>query len=319
MATSFNPDVKRSRPRTDAAAPWADEPAIRRILCPIDFSDFSRGTAAHAAALARVFDAELHALFVFPTALRAGLTAGGLDKVDPGVRSVVAQDLVHLFAPARAAGVPVEICLRSGDPVTEILDAASHGPADLIVMGTHGRSGVKRWALGTVADHVLRDAPCPVVTCAPDGEPAGQPGGSRFTGILCALDLSESSPTTLQYALLLARSMAVPLTLLHVVTTGSGAAFALPHAQRVSEARERIQQMVAGQSAVPVETVIVSGTPFREILRIAEQQNGGLVVIGNRGRHAPGRVLFGSTADQVARGADCPVLTVPPVDDRTSV
>jgi nucleotide-binding universal stress UspA family protein len=123
---------------------------------------------------------------------------------------------------------------------------------------------------------------------------------------------------TLQYALLLARSTAVPLTLLHVVTPGNGAALALPHAQRVSEARERIQQMVAGQSAVAVETVIASGTPFREILRIAEQQNGGLVVVGNRGRHAPGRVLFGSTADQVARGAGCPVLTVPPADPRTS-
>ena len=309
MATSLKPDLPRAR-RHSAGTPRVDTLQVRRILCPIDFSDFSRGTAGQAAALARAFNAELQALFVFPLALQGGSGAAGVDAVDPGVRSTVAQDLVHLFGPARMSGVPVEVSLRAGDPVAEILAAADDGPADLIVMGSHGRSGVKRWALGTVADHVLRDAPCPVVTCVPSGVgPAAV--GTDGPGILCAVDLSDSSPATIEYALALAGALAVPLTVLHVVPAGGEVACGLAYAKRVADARERLQQMLPEQTSVHVEMAIVTGTPYREILRIADDQHARLVVVGNRGRHTPGRTLFGSTADHVARGAACPVLTVP--------
>ena len=310
MATSLKPDVPLAR-RRSAGTPGVDMLQVRRILCPIDFSDFSRGTVGQAAALARAFNAELQALFVFPRALQ-GDPGAGVHAVDPGVRSAVAQDLVHLFGSARTSGVPVEVTLRAGDPVAEILAAAHEAPADLIVMGSHGRSGVKRWALGTVADRVLRDAPCAVVTCVPSGAgPAAV--GTDGPGILCAVDLSDSSPATLEYALALAGTLAVPLTVLHVVAAGGEVVCGLAYAKRVADARERLQQMLPNQTAVHIEMAIVTGTPYREILRIADEQHARLVVVGNRGRHMPGRTLFGSTADHVARGAACPVLTVPPV------
>ena len=313
--------VSRARPRAGSAT-HADELHVRRILCTIDFSDFSHGTVAHAVALARVFNAELRALFVFPLALspKAGVSsATGLDGIDPGVRSVVAQDLTELFRPAGTAGVRVEVCLKAGDPVAEILKAAHEVPADLIVMGTHGRSGVKRWVLGSVADQVLRDAPCPVLTCSPPGHERTASGAKSTAPILCAVDLSDSSRQTLEYALLLARKTAAPLTLLHAVASaGEAVPYGTVEASRVAEARKRLHELVPEEAQARIETVVVTGTPYREILRTADEQNVGLIVVGNRGRHAPGRTLFGSTADHVARGAQCSVLTIPPVAHRTS-
>jgi nucleotide-binding universal stress UspA family protein len=305
------PSAPLTRYKAGPAA-TVDELQVRRILCPIDFSDFSRRTAAQAVALARAFHAELHALFVFPVAREGGSAAGRLEAVDAAVRSVVADDLGDLFRPAQTAGVPLHVSLRAGDPAAEIMAAAQETPADLVVMGTHGRSGVKRWALGSVADRVLRQAPCPVVTCLPDDEPMGS-GVERTARILCAVDLSDSSRGTLDYATLLASATASPLTVLHVVTPGgTGAPYGLAEAYRVEEARKRLREMMPEQARGPVEPLVLTGTPYREILRTGVELKAAFIVVGNRGRHAPGRTLFGSTADQVARGAECPVLTVPP-------
>lgn len=308
--------VSRAHPCAGSAA-HGDELHVRRILCAIDFSDFSRGTVTHAVALARVFNAELRALFVFPVAVspKPGVSLpAGLDGIDPGVRSVVAHDLTEVFRLARAAGNHVQVCLTAGDPVAEILKAAHELPADVIVMGTHGRSGVKRWVLGSVADQVLRDAPCPVLTCSPPGDERTASGAKRTATILCAVDLSASSPGTVEYALLLARQMAAPLTLLHVVApAGEAIPYGMAGASRVAEARKRLHELVPEEARTRIETVVVTGTPYREILRTADEQKAGLIVVGNRGRHVPGRALFGSTADHVARGAACTVLTIPPV------
>jgi nucleotide-binding universal stress UspA family protein len=287
----------------------APAPPIRRVLCPIDFSDFSRAAALEAIELARACGAEITALFVFPIpSAWMGTASVAFAEPDSAVKSVVAQDLAFLFAPAREAGVRVVSQIETGEPARLILEAAEKMRADVIVMGTHGRSGFERWVLGSTTDKVLRKAPCPVFTVSrpAEGPTAGTPA---LHGILCAIDLSESSGRTVSYALSLGRSTGAPVALLHVL---EGAIAMRGRTLLEAEARERLREVVeaAGGLSGPVEQIVVAGKAYREILRVAEERHSALVVMGVHGRTPAGGSFFGSTADHVVRQALVPVLTV---------
>lgn len=277
---------------------------IRRILCPIDFSEFSRRAVEHALDIARVYHADVTTLFVFPLEPSGPDDGSGTRVVAPdeGARATVAQDLVAFVEPARARGIRVHLRQRAGDAAEEILAEARSMEADLIVMGTHGRSGFRRWVLGSVADQVLREAPCPVITVSQASW--ARHGARDFERILCAADLSPLSADTLQYAFALARTLGASVSVLHALE-GSGSA---PARQR---ARELLYEAVAEAAQEwPVAPSVVTGRPPVEILRRAADQDVALIVMGTHGSDAVDRMLFGSTLDQVVREASCPVLTV---------
>lgn len=149
--------------------------AIRRILVPIDFSDCSRDALRYATDLGKRLRAAVHVLHVYqePAYLTADLMLaasprGRSQSVLDYVRDGAQGDLDSFLRQAAKEGVDwVQGRLERGDPYREILRVAEEGPYDLIVMGTHGRRGVSRWILGSVAERVLRHAPCPVVTVPP--------------------------------------------------------------------------------------------------------------------------------------------------------
>src|SRR5688500_17795398 len=174
---------------------------IRRILCPVDFSDYSRRALDHAIAIARWYGSTVTALHVVSPAPAAGYGPGP-GTFPPMVLTAVHR--AHLLAETRAfveaegaPGVGTEAVVREGQTAAEIVDQATGMNADLLVIGTHGRSGFERLLLGSVAEKVLRKARCPVLTVPgrlPDAVPAG-PG--LFKRILCAVDFSESSMNAL--------------------------------------------------------------------------------------------------------------------------
>jgi nucleotide-binding universal stress UspA family protein len=186
-------------------------------------------------------------------------------------------------------------------------------------MGTHGRRGFRRLLLGSVTETVLREAPCPVLTVPPAAH-AGTTEIVTFKRILCPVDFSPSALQALGFALDLARQADGLVTLLHVVEwlaeeePRSLASFNVPEYRRhmVADAKERLRQLVAGESRtwVDIDDVIVLGRAYREILAAAEAKPADLIVMGAQGKGGVGRVLFGSTTQQVVRGAACPVLTV---------
>ena len=122
------------------------------------------------------------------------------------------------FAAAESApGVPMEAVVREGSTAAEILDQAASMKADLLVIGTHGRSGFERLLLGSVTERLLRKASCPVMTVPrrlPDAVPAGP---VLYKQILCPVDFSESSLQALRYAISMAQEADGHLTVLHVV------------------------------------------------------------------------------------------------------
>ena len=193
---------------------------IRRILCPVDFSDFSRRALDHAVAIAQWYEATVTALHVFSPAPVAAFGPGPV-AFEPIVLTAVNCDQLladtKAFAETESApSVTVEAVVREGYAAAAILEQAASMKADLLVIGTHGRSGFERLALGSVAEKVLRKANCPVLT-VPNRLPDVPAGPVLYKRILCPIDFSDSSLHALKYAMSMAQEADGQLTVLHVV------------------------------------------------------------------------------------------------------
>lgn len=296
---------------------------IHRILCPTDFSEFSARALAHAVALGRSFDARVTALHVMPY-LMPSATGALPDFPIPMVttealRAEAAGELSKFVEPARGERVPIDLRLLEGDPSRVIASEAADLAADLIVMGTHGRSGFEHLLLGSVTEKVLRRAPCPVLTVSHEGELAHAP--VLFRRILCAADLGASGSPTIELAVSLAEENQADLTLLHVLEglpEGSAHLYlAVPGIGPLRQdlEREALQQLrakvpAAARDWCEVKERVTAGQAGREILRIADEEQADLIVLGTHGHGALGTLVFGSTCNQVVRAAKCPVLTV---------
>jgi nucleotide-binding universal stress UspA family protein len=141
---------------------------IRGVLYASDLSPESRPAFAAAVSIAKSLDARLtivHVLVpVAPTVPEQYLDAVTLDQLDKRVRQWSARQLDKLTGSAKRAGVRATALLRDGNPADQILRARRSTRAGLIVVGTHGRRGLPKFFLGSVAERVVRMAPCPVVT-----------------------------------------------------------------------------------------------------------------------------------------------------------
>jgi nucleotide-binding universal stress UspA family protein len=295
---------------------------VRQILCPVDFSPFARRALDHALVLARWYEAELTVLHVSPLmptlfGLEPGLGPATLAPFD---RETLGRELLAFAGETVNATPRPQLIVRPGAAAATILAYAVENETDLIVLGTHGRTGFERFILGSVAEKVVRMARCPVLT-VPRGAPEAQARPS-FGRILCALDFSPASDQAVQYALSLAQEAKSCLTMLHVVEWlpdepfAKHAGFDVDHFRKslLQDARARAEALVPEDALAwcEVDTRIVCGKPYEEIVRIAHNDLADLVVLGVHGHGPVDRMLFGSTSQQVVRLARCPVLTVRP-------
>jgi nucleotide-binding universal stress UspA family protein len=302
---------------------------IRRILCPVDYSEFSRRALDHAVTIAKWYNATITVFHVssFVPVVAYG-PAGPIPApimLTPDNRARIL-DALRQFAEAEGgSSVPLECDVAEGNAATEILAKSEAMSSDLLVLGTHGLSGFDRFMLGSVTEKVLRKATCPVLSVpsrAPDVVPIPS---ALFHRILCAIDFSDCSMHALTYAASLAQETDARLTVLNVVEQPFSPAsdrdegpMGLPHALREyitsveAECREALAKAVpeSVRAYCRVETLVGEGKPYREILRVANEQKSDLIVMGVRGRGAADLLLFGSTVQHVVRQAVCPVLTL---------
>jgi nucleotide-binding universal stress UspA family protein len=145
--------------------------ALRRILVPHDFSETSAAAVTFAVALAKSFGAKLDFLYVGDRD-QAGLESDSPIDADYGVAEPVRSRLSAVLSPEQRAAVRPEYHTRAGNAATEIVRFAGDHEIDLIVMGTHGRGFVGHIVMGSVAEKVVRTAPCPVLTVRTPGEAA---------------------------------------------------------------------------------------------------------------------------------------------------
>ncbi len=163
---------------------------FRHILCPVDFSPPSLAALAAADEFARFFFARLTVLHVLaptpPAVPLEGTVVGSVAANDPDVeRRRHAAAEIELAETARdhvAEEVDLHLDIRHGDPAEEILAAVRDLGADLVVLATHGRTGLKRLLFGSVAEAVVRRAPCPVVTIRAQEAAAVQGGDAAAAG-----------------------------------------------------------------------------------------------------------------------------------------
>jgi nucleotide-binding universal stress UspA family protein len=292
--------------------------SFRNVLCPVDFSAFSRRALAYAVTLARRYEGRVTLLNVVPELPSALLfpLSGDRPSLDAFDREGLWEELRDFGAPA-GEQVPMDAVVVEGDAARQIVEHARRTRADVVVMGTHGRSGFERWVLGSVTEKVLRKLECPVLTVPPSstGPDAEE---SAFRRILCAVDFSAPSVQAVEQALSLAEQAKARLSLLHVVDW-------LPRpdargGRRLDEYRAYVERdgLRRLRALVPAAArdwcepgeAVVFGNPWREVLRRAAEEQADLVVMGVHGRGALDLLLFGSTTHHVVRESTCPVLTM---------
>jgi len=270
---------------------------VRRIVFPTDFSACAEHAFSHAAWFAAATGAELHALHVrFPD------FEEGPDVEDED------------FLPGAA---PEDVLLRQ---VSVTADSAQDGivryarehDADLVVMGTHGRTGIKRLVLGSVAEAVVRLAPCPVLT-VPEHAPPG-----AVARVLVPVDFSSFAHPALSHAKALAALYGASLDVLHVVQEATvPVAYGLEPVvlatpELMAQAQEALSDLVRRTPgpAVPTGSHAVGGYAATEIVRFAEEHEAGLIVMSTHGATGLEHFLLGSVTEKVIRRAPCPVFTV---------
>jgi nucleotide-binding universal stress UspA family protein len=302
---------------------------IQRILCPVDFSDFSRRALDHAVAIAKSYESTITLLHVCPIVPVAAYAPGSgvlpSSALTPEDRETLLATMKRFAESEAGANVLIEFDIADGSTAEVILATAEAMPAGLLVMGTHGRSGFERLMLGSVTEKVLRRAACPVLT-VPRGVADVVPAPPvLFKRIICAIDFSDSSMQALNYAMSLAQEADANLTVVHVIELPPDVSLeahetvlagprslqeyiALAEEDRRARLKDAIPDSV--RAFCTVDTVLATGKPYREILRIAEEQKADLLVVGIHGRGVIDRLLFGSTTQHLVRQAMCPVLTL---------
>ena len=291
--------------------------AFQKILVAADFSEGSRESFRVACALAREGETRVVVLYVAepmyvaaePAYFGEQTAQFSIVERDPAYYGALRDRLREAYAPDHP--LVVDYGTRVGAAAEEILRAAGELEADLIVLGTHGRTGLRRLLAGSVTEAVLRRAPCPVLALR-SGNRAREAGGIRV--ILHPTDFSDRSADALRVARTLARDHGARLLLLHVASneiTAEGMIIVPMDPAVYREALDQMRGRLDGPDLkFPVEPVVREGDPAAEILRAAGELSCDLIVMGTHGRTGLGRLLMGSVAEAVQRRAPCPILTI---------
>jgi nucleotide-binding universal stress UspA family protein len=284
-----------------------------QILVPTDFSPPSDAALSYARLLARTFDASLYLLHVTGAHMRSPRTAmNSRNRVPPALREL--RD--RLTADDRPPDVAI-LAVEAADPAGQIVRTARSMDASLIVMGTHGRGGIARVLMGSVAEKVVRTAPCPVFTT----NAALRAPARGVRRILAPTDFSAASDAALDCARRLAAGFGASMHLLHVlpdVSASDGAGSELfvteaPEARsmRLIDARDRLQHRITADDRATLRATseVIFGSPAQIIVDYAADNQFDLIVMGTHGRTGMAHLLIGSVAERVVRTAGCPVLT----------
>lgn len=296
---------------------------IRRILLPTDYSACAEGAFTHAAYLADRYGADLHVLHV--TEPDGSLMDACFDDLRITPEDIAAD--LKLPLPERddrPADEPVALIEHEEtgpDPAPVILRYIDEQDIDLVVMGTHGRRGLRRMMVGSVTEEVLRLSPCPVFTVR---RPQDASSAWVVDHVLAAVDLSERSLFAARHAAELAATYEAKLTLALVVDAVMMPTSVVPYDDVFAIDFEGIQRQAEKdladlahqlQDEVPalrghVEIRVEVGHPVRDLVEMIETTGVDLLVLGSHGRTGVERFLMGSVAEQLVRLAPCPVFTL---------
>jgi nucleotide-binding universal stress UspA family protein len=280
---------------------------LENIVFATDFSPAAATALFWAAEQARHFHAALHVVNAVEPA-NYSLPPDTWHMANQG-RDLETKKL-RAFLQASFSDIKSEVQIWEGTVSQVLASAIDRDHADLVVLGTHGRTGVGKFLLGSLAEEILRNAPCPVLTIGPHAQTDQQ---SQLNEVLYATDFSPASLSGARYVIAFAEGYNAKLTLLHVVEPRK--VDELVHESDLIASSERLLRDLVPRGALREEPrcEVRQGAPADEILGLAQQVHAGLIVLGARrpsGVSAPASHLPIATVHKVIAHAPCPVLTV---------
>jgi nucleotide-binding universal stress UspA family protein len=288
---------------------------LKHILVATDFSESSLPALKQAAAIARLHASDLLLVHVVPPTPNSYAAMVPIAWDDEAMREQAQRAMEELSGHDTLAGVEHSTLIESGYLEPNLKHLIAQREISLVVIGTHGRSGLRKLIMGSVAEEIFRTtASCPVLTVGPEVKSSMLSHG-RFRSIVYATDFSSGSLSALPYALGFATESQAKLVLLHTIEAGSVSAIYL-HERITQESRRRLAELVPPNVELPTppELLVANGYPVEEILRTADENNADLIVLGvhkasglaaRTSAHLPWTIANG-----VVGHANCPVLTV---------
>lgn len=292
---------------------------INRILVATDFSECARRAIEYGVCVARAWHAHVDLLYVLEV-LRALEFDGPI--ADPMLemrRKEAARLLEDRATRVKQEGLDVDWHLREGIPSEQIGQGAIEQRTDLVVVGTHGRTGLDHIMLGSTAERVIKQAPCPVLTVrvAPIHGEKVVDAPPCIRHLLVPIDFSSPSLDALEYAIQFLDRFGARLTLLHVLEPiyhdlelGLGRIEQEVQKRTHWEAQLDSLAQVVRDRGLAAGSVVLGGIPSESIITYARGQCCDVIVMGTHGRSGLSRFRYGSVAESVLRQAPCPVLTV---------
>jgi nucleotide-binding universal stress UspA family protein len=298
---------------------------LNSILLATDFSEASEKALRHALAIARHFGAKFYLAHVVSS---LGFTLVGPDAVNTATEVVLrdARQLVDSLAKSGAlTGLRHEVIIRQGEVWEELENIIRQGQVDMVVLGTHGRRGLGKLILGSVAEQIFRHADCLVLTVGPGSfEDAPIEGGRAIRPFLFATDFGAASLHALPYAISSANHFGTKLVLLHVVPAvpmpegfhraTAGDVVEMRENARMASLRklDELTQNTTLQVRPEFVVEFASARPISQtILEAASKLRVDAIIMGlHRSAHIGTASHMPATAYEVVCGADCPVLTV---------
>jgi nucleotide-binding universal stress UspA family protein len=292
------------------------------VLVPTDGSSEAEYAARYAVSLAETTGATVHVLSVVDESLypRASVLSDDLVQESLEAAREAAGEAVDRVAEMVEQGTNVVTEVRQGIPAESIRAyAADHG-VDLVVMGTHGRTGLQRYFIGSVAEEVVRTADVPVLTVRRDTE---EPAATDISRVLVPTDGSDESMAAVDHAVDVAATYDATLHALYVVDQRALASYydagpmigdLIDNLTSVGENATEAVRERARERDVTVETTVLQGIPPAAIDEYAGEHDIDLVVMGTHGRTGVERYLLGSVTERVVRTSAVPVLTVRPAE-----
>ncbi|HET7871653.1 MAG TPA: universal stress protein [Terriglobales bacterium] len=282
----------------------APQVRLKDILFATDFSEGSQHALPYVGALARAFRSALHLCHIDPDVpLTAGVAAPSIYEA---TGKLTAEHLTALLNAPALKGANLNLALGSGNFKDELGNIIRDRNIDLVVAGSHGRTGVRKMLLGSVVEEIIRTATCPVLTVGP-GTPLRK--DVPFHHILFPTDLSETSEQILPYITLMANEFGARVTVLHVippsqVQAGDG------HSLRHLAERAMIESLQSELVCFHPEYLVEEGEPVEAILRVAFERKADLIAMGIKNAFKARVQLRSSNAYRIMAGAHCPVLSL---------
>lgn len=297
---------------------------FRNVMIAVDGSAFSEQALGWAYLIGRAASAELHLVMVHegrPPGERGFLFIS--EHVDAQQREAEEEYLAALVERAsRDSGLRVQSSLLTGTPATTLTDAAARRGPNLLILSTHGRGGINRLWLGSVADQVVRRARLPILLVRPDEDgPEAEP---RIRRVLAAVDGSPPSGAVLHQSAALCALTGAECTIMrvvvpptHIITSRIPDTAALVRQrteEAAAEAEEYLREIGGRGHWQPTATrteVVIGNDAATAILRCAADEDADVIAVGTSGHGGAARMILGSVADKVIRGSHTAVLVIP--------